>query len=114
MFDEKFERIKKNAHMLMAQKYPEFWLYDAEGWKGSWVFSGSVRSRKFTYAVPFDRELACEVMRDKNDMEWTWPENQTELQRIGSYTRSCRIMEDKLRIDKLYRAIEFYNPDLKL
>jgi len=59
-FDEKFERIKNNAHMLMAQKYPEFWLHDAEGWKGSWVFSGSDRSKRFTYAVPFDRELANE------------------------------------------------------
>ncbi len=112
VFDEKFERIKKNAHMLMAQKYPEFWLHDVQGWKGSWVFSGSDRSKKFTYAVPFDRELASEVMRDAQVKEWTWPENQTELQRIGSYTRSCRIIEDKLRIDKLHRAIEIFNPDI--
>jgi len=112
MFDEKFERVKNNAHMLMAQKYPEFWLHDVQGWKGSWVFSGSDRSKRFTYAVPFDRELACEVMRDAKGKEWTWPENQTELQRIGSYTRSCRIIEDKLRIDKLHRAIEIFNPDL--
>ena len=108
-YDEKFEKIKNNGHMLMAQKYPEFWLNDSVGWKGSWVFSGSDRSKKFTYAVSFDRELASEVMRDAKGSEWTWPEKHTELQRIGSYTRSCRIIEDTSRIDKLYKAIEIRN-----
>ncbi len=100
--------------MLMAQKYPEFWLNDVEGWKGSWVFSGSNRSKMFKYAVPFDRELVSEVMRDAKGSEWTWPENQTELQRIGSYTRSCRIIEDKSRINNLYKAIEIRTADVKL
>ena len=113
-FDEKFERIKNSAHMLMAQKYPEFWLHEVQGWKGSWVFLGSDRSRRFPYAVPFDRELASKVMRDASGREWTWPENQTELQRIGSYTRSCRIIDDKSRIDNLYKAIETRNRDVKL
>lgn len=111
-FDEKYERIKNNGHMLMAKKYPEFWLEDALGYKGSWVFSGSKRSRRFKSAVPFNRELAMEMMLDAQGREWTWPENQTELQRIGSYTRSCRIIEDGARIDKLWKTIKFYNPDL--
>ena len=110
-FDNKFERIKRNGHMLIAEKYPDFWLGDALGWKGSWVFSGSKRSERFTFAVPFNRELADEVMRDARGRRWTWPENQTELQRIGSYTRSCRIIENRTQIDKLWEIIRLYNPD---
>jgi len=113
-FDEKFDRIKNNGHMLMAQNYPKSWFNEIMGWERSWVFTGSNRSRRFTYAVPVDRELVSEVMRDAEGRDWTWPENQTELQRIGSYTRSCRIIEDKSRIEKLYKAVEMCNPDVKL
>ena len=110
-FDEKFERIKRNGHMLIAEKFPDFWLEDALGWKKSWVFSGFKRSKRFKIAVPFSRELADEVMRDARRRKWTWPKNQTELQRIGSYTRSCRIIEDRTQINKLWGTIRLYNPD---
>lgn len=109
-FDETFEKIKRNAHMLMSQRYPEFWLEDALGWNSSWVFLGSRRSRRFRCAVPFNRKLADETMLDAEGRKWTWPTNKTELQRIGSYTRSCRIIEDRSRIDRLWEFVERYNP----
>jgi len=105
-FDDRFKRIQRNAHMLMAQSFSEWWLFD---WKGSWVILGSKRSKRFRHAVPFDRALADEIMLDAQGKKWTWPKNQTELQRIGSYTRTCRIIQDRSRIDKLWNAIETYN-----
>lgn len=105
-FDDQFKKIKRNGHMLMAQKFPELWLDAHIGWKGSWVFLGSKNSRRFKYAIPFNRALADEIMFDALGNKWTWPENQTELQRIGSYTRSCRIIKDELRIDRLWKAIQ--------
>lgn len=105
-FDDKFNEIRRNGHMLMAKRFPEYWL---AFWKGSWVFLGSENSRRFRYAVPLTRELAEEIMLDAQGRKWTWPENQTELQRIGSYTRSCRIIEDKSRIDKLWKVVRSYN-----
>lgn len=107
-FDGQFKKIERNGHVLMAQKFPEFWLEDAMGWKGSWIFLGSKNSRRFKYAVPFNRALADEIMLDANGNKWTWPENQTELQRIGSYTRSCRIIEDESRIEKFWNAVRSY------
>jgi hypothetical protein len=111
-FDDQFKKIELNGHILMAQRFPQFWLEDVMGWKGSWVFLGSKNSRRFRYAVPFDRALADETMLDAQGRKWTWPENQTELQRIGSYTRSCRIIEDTWRIDKLLETIRLYNKDV--
>ena len=111
-FDEEFRKIELNGHMLMAKRFPEFWLDDVMGWKGSWVFLGSKNSRRFKHAVPFNRALADEIMLDARGKKWTWPENQTELQRIGSYTRSCRVIEDKSRIDGLLETIRLYNKDV--
>lgn len=105
-FADRFRKIERNAHMLMAQKFPEFWLLD---WKGSWVFLGSKHSRRFKHAVPFDRTLADKIMLDAQGDKWIWPENQTELQRIGSYTRSCRIIKDRSRIRELRKVIQSYN-----
>jgi hypothetical protein len=111
-FDEQFKKVELNGHMLMARKFPQFWLDDVMGWKGSWVFLGSKNSRRFKYAVPFNRAMADEIMLDAQGRKWTWTENQTELQRIGSYTRSCRIIEDNTRISRLLETIRLYNKDM--
>lgn len=107
-FDEHFERIQNNGHMLIAKENPEYWSKDALGWNGSWVFLGSKHSQRFKYAVPFTRSLAEKIMLDASGNRWTWPENQTELQRIGSYTRSCRIIDKANRINNLWEHIYFY------
>ncbi len=105
-FGGDFEKIRKNGHMLFAQEYPDVWLEETSG---SWVFKGSDRSRRFEHAVPFNRALADEIMRDASGNKWKWPEDETELQRIGSYTRSCRTLDDQNRIDELWRIVDSYN-----
>jgi hypothetical protein len=104
-FDAEFEKIRKNGHMLSAREYPDVWLRESGS---SWVFKGSDKSKRFHYAVPFNRALIDEVMIDASGNGWTWPENHTELQRIGSYTRSCRIIDDQNRVDKLKEFIRRY------
>lgn len=101
-FDAEFEKIRRNGHMMMAREYPDNWLRKSSS---SWVFKGSDKSRRFRYAVPFNRLLADDIMLDARGNRLEWPENQTELQRIGSYTRSCRIIEDQDRIDRLWKFV---------
>jgi hypothetical protein len=105
-FGSDFEKIRRNGHMIHARDYPEVWLRESSS---SWVFKGSDKSKRFRYAVPFDRALAEEIMLDARGNELKWPENQTELQRIGSYTRSCRIIENQDRIDRLWKTIRSYS-----
>lgn len=75
------ERFSRNAHLI----------------RGDGQFfgvAGSRRSRRFKRAVPVTREICDEVFRDKNGNQWTWDNGQSELTRIGSYTRACRRMLD--------------------
>jgi len=97
--------------MLSAKKYPDFWMEDHLGWYGSWVFLGSEHSQRLNFAVPFTRYLADKTLLDAKGRNLVWPSNQTELRRIGSYTRSCRIIKDPIRIEKLYEEIRKYNPN---
>ena len=109
-FDERFEMIKRNGHMLMMKDFTDLWLRERPlGWKGSRVFLGSTRSKRFPYAVPFNRTLANKIMLDRHGNKLIWPDDQTELQRIGSYTRSCRIIEARSSIDRLWKVIRSYN-----
>ena len=114
-FDERFEMIKRNGHILMMKDFTDLWLRDfPSGWKGSWVFLGSRKSKRFPYAVPFNRTLADEIMLDANGNKLTWPDDQTELQRIGSYTRSClKIIKAKSSIDRLWKVIRSYNISMR-
>ena len=47
----------------------------------------------FHKAVPVNRRMAERVFRDARGAPWDW-EDRTELQEIGSYTRSCRMVID--------------------
>ena len=75
-------RFGANAHVRRAK------------WDGFWVFAGGHGSRLFPRAVVIGREEAELLFRDRTGAAWSWPAHRTELQTIGSYTRSCRCVID--------------------
>jgi hypothetical protein len=75
--------IKGNAHVQRA-------LHDPDFWNGFWVFQGSAQSKRFKHAVPFTLEFAAEVLRQADGSPWTTSSKRSELQIIGSYTRTAR------------------------
>lgn len=80
-------RFGANAHVRRG-------LCDAELWDRFWVFRGSQRSRRFRRAVPVTRQIADRVFRSADGSPWRWNRGRTDLQVIGSYTRSCRCIMD--------------------
>ena len=56
--------------------------------------AGSSRSRRFRRAVPMDREICDAAFRAADGAPWRWGGGKSDLQVIGSYTRSCRRMLD--------------------
>lgn len=85
--DEVLRRFGANAHIRRG-------LTDAALWDGFWVFRGTDRSRRFQRAVPVTRELATRVFAAADGAPWRWDGGRTDLQVIGSYTRSCRCVID--------------------
>lgn len=77
-----------NAHLRRARAWPEL-FYD-----GFYVFKGSASSRRFQFAYPFGRAQAELLLRDRHDQAWQWKAQRSELQTIGSYTRTCRCVLD--------------------
>lgn len=75
------DRFEKNAHPYRG---------DAR----FWGVAGSDKSRRFEHAVPIEREICARAFRDANGKAWTWDNGQSELARIGSYTRTCRRVLD--------------------
>lgn len=80
-------RFEANAHVRKGRN-------DDRHWDGFWVFGGSKRSRRFRRAVPIDRRIAELVLRDATDKPLTWGAGRSDLQVIGSYTRTCRCIID--------------------
>ena len=80
-------RFGANAHVRRG-------LSDPKLWDRFWVFGGSPRSRRFRKAAPVTRELADCVFTAADGSPWRWPKARSELQVIGSYTRSCRCVID--------------------
>ena len=80
-------RFGFNAHVRRG-------LSDPELWDRFWVFEGSSRSRRFDKAVPVTRDMASRVFTSADGSPWRWDGGRTELQVIGSYTRSCRCVLD--------------------
>lgn len=107
---EELQRFGANAHVRKG-------LNDDANWDGFWVFGGSERSVRFNRAVPVDRKFCDEVLRTANGEQFEWPSHRTELQVIGSYTRTCRVVlnglneEHESRIRALTTAIDAYNPN---
>jgi len=79
------QRFAANAHVRRAR---------VDGEYGFWVFAGSARSRLFERAAIVGRAEAELLFRDKSGQPWTWRDGRSELQTIGSYTRSCRCVID--------------------
>ena len=80
-------RFLANAHVRRAQA-------DARYWDGFWLFGGSPRSGLFPRAALVGRAEAELLFRDKDGYPWRWRNGRSELQTIGSYTRSCRCAID--------------------
>jgi len=99
--------LNSNAHMRRAAADPSLL-------NGFWVFKGSSNSRRFWRAVPVNRDLASKVFRTADNQPWTWDSNRSQLQTIGSYTRSCRcvidpsVPEEQEQADYFWRAIAQY------
>ena len=90
-----------NAHIRRAIANPDWW-------NGFWVFKGSANSQRFRLAVPVDRSLASRVFRTAADEPWRWDSHRSELQIIGSYTRSCRCVIDPGQPGGPERAEQFW------
>ena len=58
-------------------------------WDSFWVFKGGPASRLFDRAVPFTRSETVAVLGETCE----WPGHRSELQTIGSYTRTVRRVE---------------------
>ena len=104
-------RFHRNAHVRRG-------LSDGRLWDGFWVFGGSARSRRFHTAAPVTRRLACLALSDADGAPWKWDGGRTDLQVIGSYTRSCRCIIDpelpkhRARYDALWEWVGTYESDI--
>jgi len=83
------ERFAANAHELRARAQ--------SCWDGFWVFAGGPESRLFQRAVIVGRGQAELLLRDRAGGPWSWRPDRSDLQTIGSYTRSCRCIIDPVR-----------------
>lgn len=77
-----------------------------------WIVKGSHQSSLLPRALPFDRHFASHVMVDRQNQPWTWDQNRTDLQIIGSYTRSCRMITDRKKVKFFLEKIEKYSTKL--
>ena len=67
-----------NAHLRRARA--------TGAWDSFWVFRGGAGSGFYPAARPFRREEAEALVSE----EWLWRQNRSDLQTIGSYTRTIR------------------------
>jgi len=99
--DEVLERFGANAHVRRG-------LSNSTLWDRFWVFRGSGRSRRFQRAVPVTRALASEVFTAADGRPWCWDQGRSDLQVIGSYTRSCRCVIDPAIAGHQARAVALW------
>ena len=101
-----------NAHIRRAAYHPKalnlFWV-----WKGD-----PDASLRLPRAVSIDRELAEATLLNARGRPWKWDSGRTDLQTIGSYTRSGRMVIDpgapggRARANRLWQAIAARNVDV--
>lgn len=89
--------FRNNAHVRRGLTHPELW-------DGFWIFRGGDGSRRFQHAVPVDRALCERIFRKADGSAWEWSKSRTDLQVIGSYTRTCRCVIDTSNDDGAERA----------
>ena len=85
--DVAMDRFRRNSHIRRALSGPGLW-------DGFCAFSGSSRSRRLSRAAPLHRSLADRVFTSADGSPWRWDAGRSDLQVIGSYTRSCRCVID--------------------
>jgi hypothetical protein len=90
-------RVINNAHVQRA-------LGNRECYDRFWVFRGSEGSVRFKYAVPFDRAFVEQVI--PNADQWEWKPSWTNLQTIGCYTRTCKLIDSEPWVAKFLARIE--------
>ena len=91
----------RNAHVRR-------WLAKPASFDNFSVFKGSTESRRFRYAVRFDRKFVENVPLLKADGGmWDW-DRTTELGVIGSYTRTVRMYIDPKSKDGQEQAEKFW------
>ncbi|MBI4235956.1 MAG: hypothetical protein HY688_01195 [Chloroflexi bacterium] len=100
-----------NAHVRRA-------AYHRAALDGFWVWKGSAEgSWRLRHAVPLGRALCAAAMRDARGDLWRWDEGRSDLQTIGSYTRSARLIidgateEGAARAEAWWKAVAAPNPD---
>ncbi len=94
--------FNRNAHVMR-------WVNNPASFTDYAVFKGSINSRRFYTAVPFDRKFVEHIPILKKDRTaWEWG-RQTDLGVIGSNTRSVRMhidpKKDKERARRFWRRI---------
>ena len=52
-------------------------------------------SKRFNRAVPVTREICEQVFLTSEGLNWNWDEKRSDLQVIGSYTRTVRPVIDQ-------------------
>ena len=78
---------KRNAHVTR-------WLVDPSSFNGFRIFKGATQSRRFQFAVPFNREFVEHVpILLASGEKWKWGRT-TDLGVIGSNTRTARMFID--------------------
>ena len=97
-FGSDFTIFGANAHIRRA-------IYHKKTLNGFCVFKGDASSRRFEYAVPLDKVTANRLFRDARGQPWRWDTRRSDLQTIGSYTRSCRCVLDPSNADESERSL---------
>ena len=82
------DRFAINAHVRRG-------MSDQNLWDKFWLFGGSSWSKRFNRAVPVTRELCDQVFLTSQGLNWNWDEKRSDLQVIGSYTRTVRPVIDQ-------------------
>ena len=85
--DAAMDRFGRNSHVRRGLSGPGLW-------DGFCVFAGSSQSRRLSRAARLDRSLADRVLTRADGSPWRWDAGRSDLQVIGSYTRSCRCVID--------------------
>lgn len=108
---KKLERYERNLHALACHKFhPNSKDFQKMDFKKHRIFRGTENSERFQKAVPFNREIADEVLRDADGRRLKW-RGGTELARIGSYTRTVKFIEgpdSSKRIQSLWEHVRKY------
>ena len=100
--DSALVKFGVNAHVRRG-------MDDDALWDGFWVFGGSSWSKRFQTTKSITKEICQEVFLGADGQPWKWDEFRTDLQVIGSYTRTCRCLIDPSTVGGGKRARFFWD-----